>query len=150
MYIFIMYIIWKVLYVRSWNKDKTVGYKWKFSSFINIKFLFYLVSTWGLCGEEMETHFSILAWKIPWTEQPSGLQSGYRVAKSWIRLSVHTHTDTTHTHGAFKNTGSRIRIRQLVFKFQIWCDLGQVTHLLGSCIFISRNRAKIISTVQYY
>ena len=25
--------------------------------------------------EEMETHFSILAWKIPWTEEPGGLQS---------------------------------------------------------------------------
>ena len=25
--------------------------------------------------KEMATHFSILAWKIPWTEKPSGLQS---------------------------------------------------------------------------
>ena len=24
--------------------------------------------------KEMETHFSILAWEIPWTEEPSGLQ----------------------------------------------------------------------------
>ena len=23
--------------------------------------------------KEMETHFSILAWKIPWTEEPGGL-----------------------------------------------------------------------------
>ena len=23
---------------------------------------------------EMATHFSILAWKIPWTEEPGGLQ----------------------------------------------------------------------------
>ena len=28
-----------------------------------------------LLEEEMETHSSILAWKIPWTEEPSGLQS---------------------------------------------------------------------------
>ena len=26
-------------------------------------------------GEEMATHSSILAWKIPWTEEPGGLQS---------------------------------------------------------------------------
>ena len=26
-------------------------------------------------GEEKATHFSILAWKIPWTEKPGGLQS---------------------------------------------------------------------------
>ena len=25
--------------------------------------------------KEMETHSSILAWKIPWTEEPSGLPS---------------------------------------------------------------------------
>ena len=25
--------------------------------------------------EEMVTHSSILAWKIPWTEEPGGLQS---------------------------------------------------------------------------
>ena len=25
--------------------------------------------------KEMATHFSILAWKIPWTEVPGGLQS---------------------------------------------------------------------------
>ena len=26
-------------------------------------------------GKEMATHFSTLAWKIPWTEDPGGLQS---------------------------------------------------------------------------
>ena len=26
-------------------------------------------------GEKMATHSSILAWRIPWTEKPSGLQS---------------------------------------------------------------------------
>jgi len=25
--------------------------------------------------EEMATHFCILAWRIPWTEEPGGLQS---------------------------------------------------------------------------
>ena len=28
-----------------------------------------------LLKEEMATHSIILAWKIPWTEEPSGLQS---------------------------------------------------------------------------
>ena len=31
----------------------------------------------------METHSSTLAWRIPWTEEPAGLQS----AKSWTRRS---------------------------------------------------------------
>ena len=25
--------------------------------------------------KEMATHFSIIAWRIPWTEEPDGLQS---------------------------------------------------------------------------
>ena len=28
-----------------------------------------------LLEQEMATHFSIHAWKIPWTEEPGGLQS---------------------------------------------------------------------------
>ena len=36
--------------------------------------------------KEMATHSSILAWKIPWTEKPDGLQS-IGVAKSRTRLS---------------------------------------------------------------
>ena len=29
----------------------------------------------GPLGKEMATHFSILAWKIPWIEEPGGPQS---------------------------------------------------------------------------
>ena len=43
--------------------------------------------------EEMATHSSIHAWKIPWTEEPGRLQS-MRVAKSGTRLSEYTHTQT--------------------------------------------------------
>ena len=32
--------------------------------------------------EGMETHSCILAWKIPWTEEPGELQSIHRVTKS--------------------------------------------------------------------
>ena len=45
----------------------------------------------SLCWEDpleksMATHSSILAWKIPWTEEPGRLQST-GVTKSWIPLS---------------------------------------------------------------
>ena len=35
----------------------------------------------------MATHSSILAWKIPWTEEPGGLQSigSQRVRHDWAR-----------------------------------------------------------------
>ena len=38
--------------------------------------------------EGMATHFSIFAWRIPWTEEAGGLQSTevHRVAKTQIRL----------------------------------------------------------------
>ena len=35
--------------------------------------------------EEMATHLSILAWEIPWTEEPGGLQSSGSL-KSWVQL----------------------------------------------------------------
>ena len=36
--------------------------------------------------KEMATHSSVLAWEIPWTEEPGGLQSmGFQ--KCWILLS---------------------------------------------------------------
>ena len=38
--------------------------------------------------EEMATHSSVLHWKIPWTEEPDGLQS--MGSQSWTGLSTHT------------------------------------------------------------
>ena len=37
--------------------------------------------------EGMATHFSVLARRIPWTEEPGQLQSTGGVTKSWIRLT---------------------------------------------------------------
>ena len=47
-------------------------------------------------GEGMATHSSILAWKIPWTEESGGLQSmgSHRDGHDWA-TNTHTHT---HTH----------------------------------------------------
>ena len=60
--------------------------------------------TWdrSLGGEDplekgMATNSSILAWRIPWTEEPSGLQSmeSQRVRHNWACAHARTHT---HTH----------------------------------------------------
>jgi len=52
--------------------------------------------------KKMATHFSILAWKIPWTEEPGSLQSmGSQKKQTWLSTHTHTHTHThtyTHTH----------------------------------------------------
>ena len=48
-----------------------------------------------LLEEEMATHFGILAWKIPWTEKPGGLQSrGLKTIRHDQSDLVHTHTHT--------------------------------------------------------
>ena len=41
--------------------------------------------------EEVATHSGILAWRIPWTEEPGGLQS-------WGRKESDTTEATEHTH----------------------------------------------------
>ena len=44
--------------------------------------------------KEMATHSSILAWRIPWTEEPGGLQSmgSLRVGHDWLTSLTHTHS----------------------------------------------------------
>ena len=49
----------------------------------------------------MATHFSILAWKIPWTGESGELQSmgSQRVGHDWVTDHMYVHTCThTHTH----------------------------------------------------
>ena len=43
--------------------------------------------------EEMATHFNILAWEIPWTEEPGGLQSmvSQRVGHSLVTKEQQQH-----------------------------------------------------------
>ena len=46
----------------------------------------------GSLEEEMENHSSILAWKIPWAEEPGGLQSKglQRIGHDWAAEHEHT------------------------------------------------------------
>ena len=48
----------------------------------------------GPLEEEMATHSSILAWRIPWTEEPGGLQSLglQRVRQDWATEQACVHT----------------------------------------------------------
>ena len=59
-----------------------------------------------LLEEEMATHSSILAWRIPWTEEPGRLESmgSQRVGHDWSNLAAcilrngRSDCDLTHTH----------------------------------------------------
>ena len=59
---------------------------------------------WSLGQEDplekgMATHSSILAWKIPWTEEPGRLYSpwGQKELDTAERVSTHEHTETITT-----------------------------------------------------
>ena len=69
--------------------------------------------------EAMATHSNILAWKIPRTEEPDGLQSMgsqtvvHDQATKYVCMRAHAHVHThTHTH-THTNTGL-IEMKQLV------------------------------------
>ena len=50
----------------------------------------------------MTTYCSVLTWRIPWTEEPSGLQSleSQRVGHGWV-ANTHTHICTGSSHMPF-------------------------------------------------
>ena len=48
--------------------------------------------------QEMATHSSIPAWRIPWTEEPGGLQSTARQRAGHDWVSEHTHSTHTTFH----------------------------------------------------
>ena len=72
---------------------------------------------------EGNSYSSILAWRIPWTEEPGGLQpmKSQRVIQNWSEWACmhtgdkHTHTHT-HTHTLYiLNLGSSLsQLRELV------------------------------------
>ena len=57
-----------------------------------VKHLLAMQETWvpslgqeGPLEKGMATHSSILAWRIPWTEEPGGIVHG--IAKGWTQLN---------------------------------------------------------------
>ena len=68
--------------------------------------------------KEMTTHSSILAWEIPWTEEPGGLQSmrslrvRHNLASECAHAHIHTHTGSCWS---FFRWGSDV-IRSFVWK----------------------------------
>ena len=59
--------------------------------------------------EEMATHSSTLAWRIPWTEDPSGLQS--------MRLQRGRHNLATKQLCTCADTTERLHFRLLLATF---------------------------------
>ena len=67
----------------------------------------------------MATHSSILAWKIPWTEEPGGLYSpwGHKESDTTERLThTHTHRGKNKTYIEIKNKAMTIHIPVIQLK----------------------------------
>ena len=70
--------------------------------------------------KEIATHSSTLAWRIPWTQEPGGLQS--MELQSWARLSDFTSTEavcdraqTQNPRGVWIQAGLALNIRSAIF-----------------------------------
>ena len=66
--------------------------------------------------KEMTTHSSIFSWRIPWTEEPSGLQSkgSQRVRRNWA--TEHKNTAQTDLKSKYRNS-----VRLYFFGLQNHC-----------------------------
>ena len=114
--------------------------------YISVPHVAYLELPWWLNGEESAcnsgaaqdtvwslgqqnplekgtaTHSSILAWKIPWTEKPGGLQStGSQIIGHHWRNLEHTHTAYLTLMLFFKSSWIFIRLHQVHSLF--WWEL---------------------------
>ena len=79
--------------------------------------------------EGMATHFSILAWRIPWTEEPGGLQfTGFQRARhDWRDLAHTQHMNKIYEHlkNMFNFTLQYFQIQTSVTQLRMkWWDLG--------------------------
>ena len=89
----------------TWYTGGTHGYYWAFLVAQMVMNLPAVQETWARSlgwGEDplekgMATNSSILAWEIPWTEEPGGLQSlgSPRVGHKWATNTFTSHMDIT-------------------------------------------------------
>ena len=103
---------------------------------------------WSLSWEDplekgMATHSSILAWRIPWTEEPDGLQftGSQRVGQDWV-TNTHKHTHT-HIHTHTQESPRRFVNLQMLDPTTRDSDLVDLACCLGICISSFSSAAKI-------
>ena len=90
--------------------------------------------------KKMSTHTSILAWEIPWTEEPGALQPMWS-QKSWTWLSVYTTTTILEVLNR-KPWGVDPVIHALGSSFRwFWCTLKIENHCFTPC-FLEQNKGR--------
>ena len=126
----------------SWESSTAVCYTWASLVAQRVKHLPAVQETrvrslgWeDLLEKEMATHSSILAWRIPWTEEPGGLQSmGWqRVGHNWATsLSLSCYTWRLLREWIRRVLIARENIFFYFFNFVPICDDGCSLNLLWS------------------
>ena len=90
-----------------------------------------------LLEEGTATHSSILAWRIPWTEEPGRLQStvSQRVGHDWSNLAWgqarHNHyiKALKHPDASQKAVGVGMRNEHFFFPWMNWCNNNLILRL---------------------
>ena len=138
---------------RTWLSDWT-ELSWLKNEEAIVKHLPTMQETWvqSLGGEdplekEMATHFSILAWRIPWTEEPGRLQfmGSQRVGHNWATPLTHSLTNYRR-HILFKYQLSHLTkltifwaIKQVLTNFKLCSVFFELSEIEISNWKITRN-----------
>ena len=93
----------------------------------------------------MVTHSTILAWKIPWAEEPEGLQSmgSQRVKQDRLCLRIHAHTHTYHCIKKLllqNNFAYESQVKS--YHYRPMCSRWKCLQLWFSFILVSENYMK--------
>ena len=102
----------------------------------------------------MATHSSVLAWKIPQTEEPTGLQS---MGSQRVRHNLATKQNKTKQKGSWNFPGGPVG-KTLVFPLQgaqVWSLVGELrSHMLQGVVKTNRRKGscslKCLCPVQSY
>ena len=87
---------------------------------------------------EMATHFSILAWRIPWTEEPGGLQSiGWQRVQDW---ATNTFTFKKKLVITVMMTKLQLLLQQLLMTLASPCGLHSASFYIHC--FLCNNSAR--------
>ena len=108
--------------VLYWKTVLPAKFPWCFLIFLPHKSLYFPLSQ-----KEMEIHSSVPAWRIPWTEEPDGLQSieSHRVRNDWSGLATHSQIYAT-LNSKSKGKSTELQITKkwefftLLYQLQFW------------------------------
>ena len=93
--------------------------------------------------KEMATHFSTLAWRIPWTEEPGRLYIVQRVSKSWIQQLLTQHQSLEVCKSDFFQICCILQVRTKVKMVSLFFKL---LSLVNSVPFLKKHHSSKISS----